>query len=105
MRMAKTVLHWDRIDSEISDGRCVTRQSDTPYLRPSFAKRAIDRRVGSKPSDSSLGIYRWASSHATRIGIASSRSAHTAKSKTTRHSKDTTTSTISDGTAEMSRTV
>ena len=55
MRMANIVLHWERIVSEISEGRWVTRQSDTPYLRPSFAMRAIARRVGSNPRLLSLG--------------------------------------------------
>jgi hypothetical protein len=53
MRSAKTVLHCDRIVSDISDGRWLTRHSETPYFRPSLAIREIDRRVGSKPRLSS----------------------------------------------------
>ena len=49
MRSANTVLHWERIVGSISAGRCVTMQSEAPYLRPSLAILAMARLHGSKP--------------------------------------------------------
>ncbi|MNL54272.1 hypothetical protein D3C87_1775930 [compost metagenome] len=54
-RMAKTVEHCDRIVGSSSPGRWVMMPSETPYLRPSLAMRAIAWRVGRKPSDGSAG--------------------------------------------------
>ena len=49
MRSANTVLHWERMVGSISAGRCVTMQSEAPYLRPSLAILAMARLHGSKP--------------------------------------------------------
>ena len=49
MRRAKMVLHCDRMVGSISAGRCVTMQSEAPYLRPSLAILAMARLQGSKP--------------------------------------------------------
>ena len=46
MRIAKIVLHCDRMVGDSSDGRWVIRQSETPYFRPSLAIWEIARRVG-----------------------------------------------------------
>ena len=54
-RIAKMVLHCDRIVGSSSAGRCDTMHSETPYLRPSLAIREIDRLVGSKPWLRSIG--------------------------------------------------
>ncbi len=54
-RMAKTVEHWERIVGSSSPGRWVTMPSETPYLRPSLAMRAMAWRVGVKPSLGSAG--------------------------------------------------
>ena len=48
-RIAKSVLHCDKMVGSSSLGRCVIRLRKTPYFRPSLAMRAMDWRVGSKP--------------------------------------------------------
>ena len=47
--IAMIVPHCERTPSARSDGRCVIRPSETPYLRPSLAMREIALRVGPKP--------------------------------------------------------
>src|SRR4051812_16405716 len=55
IRSAKMVLHWESTVEASSDGRWLTRQSETPYLRPSLAMRESARLVGSKMVLSSAG--------------------------------------------------
>src|SRR4051812_46768267 len=55
IRSAKIVLHWESTVEASSDGRWLTRQSETPYLRPSLAMRESARLVGSKMVLSSAG--------------------------------------------------
>ena len=55
MRSANNVLHCERILAESSEGRWLTRHSETPYLRPSMAMREIAFLVGPKPASESLG--------------------------------------------------
>ena len=67
-RIEMIVPHCDNTPSARSEGRCVIRPSDTPYLRPSLAIRSSTERTALSFDTRSDGMYRCASSQTSNIG-------------------------------------
>src|SRR3546814_13013061 len=89
MRSANRVLHWERMVSDSSEGRCDTRPRESPYLRPSLALREMMRRVGPKPWPPSLGKTRTAPPQTRTPGTQETRPLPHPKAHTPGQNRDT----------------